>query len=71
ILPGTQMVIGVINYNWTEEPDLGELRRGECYFGFLLQRTSKQVRWQKVDTKKVIFLENKETINYQLQVLHL
>ena len=71
ILPGTQMVIGVINYNWTEEPDLGELRRGECYFGFLFQRTSKQVRWQKVDMKKVNFLENKETINYQLQVLHL
>ena len=71
MLPGAQMVIGVIDYDWTDEPDRGELRRGECYFGFLLQRTSKQTRWQKVDTKKVIFLQNKETINYQLQVLHL
>ena len=49
---GAQMAIGVINYDWTDEPGKGEPSEGECCFGFLLQRNkSKHVRWEKVDTE--------------------
>ena len=71
VLTGAQMAIGVIDYGWTDDPDKGELREGECYFGFLLQRSSEKARWEKVDTEKVVFLENKETNKHKLQTLHL
>ena len=71
VLAGAQMAIGIIDYDWTDEPDKGELREGECYFGFLLQRSSEHARWEKVDTEKVVFLENKETKKHKLKVLHL
>ncbi|KAF8554892.1 hypothetical protein OG21DRAFT_1461779 [Imleria badia] len=68
---GAQMAIGVIDYDWTNEPGKGELRIGEYYFGFLLQRCSEQTRWEKVDTEKVVFLDSKETKKYELRVLDL
>ena len=71
VLPSAQMAIGIIDYDWTDEPGKGELRGGECYFGFLLQRSSKDARWEKVDTEKIVFFENKETRKHELQVLHL
>lgn len=66
---GAQMAIGVIDYDWTDDPDKGEMHGGERYFGFLLLRSSVQARWEKVDTRKVVFLESKETRKRQLQVL--
>lgn len=68
---GAQMAIGIIDYDWTDDPDKGEMRGGERYFGFLLQRSSVQARWEKIDTEKVVFLENKETREHELQVLDL
>ena len=57
VLTGAQMAIGVINYDWTDEPGEGGPSEGECCFGFLLQRSeSEHVRWEKVDTQG-----NKET----------
>lgn len=68
---GAQMAIGVIDYDWTNEPGKGRLHKGECYFGFLLRRSSEQTGWEKVDTEKVVFLESKETKKHELQVLDL
>lgn len=68
---GTWMAIGVIDYNWMDDPDKGGLHIGECYFGFLLQRSSEEAKWEKVDTDKVVFVESKKTKNYKLQVLYL
>ena len=65
------MAIGVINYDWTDEPGKGEPSEGECCFGFLLQRSeSEHVRWEKADTEAyLVFLENKETRKHELSLL--
>ena len=68
---GAEMAIGVIDYDWTNEPGKGRLHEGEHYFGFLLKRSSKEMRWEKVDTEKVVFLESKKTTKYELEVLDL
>lgn len=66
-----RMALGVIDYSWTGSPDEGMLRKGDCYFCFLLYKSSQDEGWKKLLTEKVVFLTNDRELVQGLEILDL